>query len=202
MKKRVIPVVIVVVIGILVIISNLQPSSLEDNFDFYYIEPIPETEFISEKMTVSDHSAFVYATLSAGTSSAVEGEDEFEICVGEYEGWLKNQLNFNSVTGIEDKYLWSPDYKNIVPYPEHEIKKGSHYYGSVYVGIAPLDCQSISIDGVNATMKRMTFTLNGQPADFYLYYCAVAQNEYPDSVPFVCTTKTGEEIQITNSDVE
>lgn len=91
----------------------------------------------------------------------------------------------------EDQFLLSSEYLNIYDYPESEIKTGSNYYGSVYVGTVPASCQSVTINGIAAEMVRQTFELNGEQADFYLYYCMIEQSEYPEHTEVTVTDENG-----------
>lgn len=97
----------------------------------------------------------------------------------------------------EDNVILSKEYINVFDYPQFEIKDGSSYCGSIYVGTVPIDCKSVEIQGAQATLVEQSFNLNGKMANFYLYYCAIEENEYPDSVSVVCENKDDNKFNIT-----
>lgn len=175
-------------------VPDIRPYEIEDNFDIYTIAPVSGTEFQSEDLKIGEKTAFVYATLSEKT--ALDNKDEYIITVGEVKGIKSNRYEMFSVGAQEDKAILSNEYINIVDIPEHGIKKGKSYYGSVYVGTVPIDCESVEIQGNQATLVEQSFELNGKPAHFYLYYCAVEETEFPDAAVVKCTDKNGNTFDI------
>ncbi len=132
--------------------------------------------------------------LSEGTS--VNGNDEYLIVIGNVRGVNNNRYEMTSFEPQVDKDVLSSEYINVFDFPQYEIKKGNSYLGSIYVGTVPIDCKSVEIQGKQATLVEQSFELNGKQANFYLYYCAVEENEYPDSVSVVCENKNGEKVNI------
>lgn len=190
--------VLIPIFLIALFVDSFIPSDIYDGT--FYINPVNNIEFMSKSYDVGKYRVCVYACLNDDAS--LEGDDEFVITVAKLEGTLKNKYNIYTYSPQTDEEVLSPEYKYIVDFPTHEVKSGSRYYGSVYTGIAPADCESITIGGVEAEMERFTFDLNGKPADFYLYYCVIEQNEYPDELPVICRRTNGEQLSISSVDGE
>lgn len=196
-KKTILITVIFLIIAVLSV-NELIPQSIDN--EFYNINVSDNIEYQSELTDIHNKQYGVYAFLNDEPSET--GNRQFVISVLEIKGIFKNQESLVSYSPLTDDYILNPEYKNIVNMPEREIKNGSKYYGSVYCGIAPLDCKEITVDGKKADLHRMTFEINGKTADFYLYYCVTEQNEYPESCKLICTKESGEKIQIIAEDGE
>ncbi|MCH5190711.1 MAG: hypothetical protein J1F23_00960 [Oscillospiraceae bacterium] len=187
---------IFIIIAIAVLINSFLPRDLEDGF--FDISGINSVEYQSELIDVGNKKYGVYAFLNENATDT--GNDEFVISVIEVKGILKNKYDLISYNPQSDDFIIDPQYENIVNFPEYEIKTGSKYYGSVYCGIAPINCNEIIIDGERANMERMTFDINGNKADFYLYYCILKQDEYPDDIQVICADENGEKFEIKTVD--
>ncbi|MGN0521389.1 MAG: hypothetical protein ACI4IQ_01990 [Eubacterium sp.] len=171
-KKKIILIMISIalaVILILNIVSRCTPIDIHDGF--FYINPSNSIEFQTDNYTIGKTTVCGYVTLNEGTSDT--GEDEFIITVAKVEGFFKNQYKIYSCETATDEELKNPTYFNISYAPNLEIKKSSNYYGSVYCGIVPSRCKSITFNGVEAVLKRFTFNYNGTDVDFKYYFCAI-----------------------------
>lgn len=174
--------------------NYIKSYSIQDNMEIYNIYPINGTEFQSENLEVGNETVFIYSTLSEET--ALDNKDEYIITIGKVGGKNNNRYEIYSHSPQEDEAILSEEYINIYDFPQYEIKKGSEYFGSIYAGTVPIDCKSVTIQGKQATLVEQSFNLNGNNADFYLYYCAVNENVYPDSVSVVCEKDDGSKINI------
>lgn len=190
----ILPVLLIIIVVSYFFENYVSSYDIQDNSDFYDFDSVVSTEFQSEDIILGDKTAFVYSTLSQGTS--FNNDDEFIIALGEVTGINSNRYEFFSFEPQEDSAILSDEYINIYDYPQLELKSGDTYYGSVYVGTVPADCESVEIQGHQATLVEQSFDLNGETANFYLYYCAVEESEYPDSVSVICETKTGKTFDI------
>lgn len=181
MKKRIL-VVIAVLVSVFIIgsiVENLKPKDIRDEM-FFNINPVEETEFISDIYKINKENLCTYAFLNS--ASADNGNDEFVITVAKLEGIRNNRYEIYSFAPQKDDILLNPSYNNISYYPDYEVKKGDNYYGSVYMGIIPADCKKLTIDGTDAVLKKYSIKLNGKTADFIFYSCFVEQKSYPESV--------------------
>lgn len=190
--------VLIPIFLILSFINSFFPLSVYD--DINGMEPANGIEYFSEEYKVGNHTIAIYACLDANASEY--DTDQFVINVAEIKGPLKNRYYLYSNSFLPDEMLLNPEYKYIVDFPEYEVKSSSRYYGSVYTGIAPADCESITIGGAEAEIERFTFDYNGKTADFYLYYCVIEQNEYPDTLPVICQRTNGELLSVSSVDGE
>lgn len=194
---RYILLVFIIVILVDVLISELTPLSAAESYgknEFVNREQLYGTDFQSEDLEINGKKYFIYTTLD---NSASNGEkNQFVITVGEVTGIRNNRYTIKSFEPQETENCLSNEYINVYDSPQYEIKKGSKYFGSIYVGTVPIDCKSVTIQGKQATLVEQSFNLNGNNADFYLYYCAVSENTYPDSVSVVCEKEDGSKINI------
>lgn len=190
-NKKVIALSLIFIVIVALIIDAFIPRNLDD--DFYNTDVINDVKYQSDLKDIKNKEYGVYAFLSDSDDSE---RDEFVISVLEVSGILKNKNSLVSYYPQIDDYVLNPKYQNMVNLPEWEIKKGSKYYGSIYCGIAPLDCKGIIIDGNDAKLHRMTFEINGKKADFYIYSCMIEENKYPENARMICTTQEGKRIQI------
>lgn len=174
--------------------NNVKPYKIQDNFDIYDFVPISGTEFQSENLVVGKKTAFVYSALSEGT--ALNNKDEYIITIGKVTGINNNRYEIFSFTPQEDNFILSNKYLNVFDYPQFEMKSGNSYYGSVYVGTVPLSCTSVTINNNKAQLVRQTFELNGKPADFYLYYGVVEEEQYPDNVDVIVSDTDGHKYSV------
>lgn len=194
-------IVLLPVFLILSFINSFFPLTVYD--DINGMEPANGIEYFSEEYKVGKKTVAIYACLDAASEYVDnQGDNQFVINVAEIKGPLKNRYYLYSNSFLPDEMVLNPEYKYIVDFPEYEVKSNSKYYGSVYTGIAPADCESITIGGVEAEMERFTFDLNGKAADFYLYYCVIEQDEYPDELPVICRRTNGELLSISSVDGE
>ena len=191
-KSKVLVFTIIILASVFVVFDVFKSENVHD--DAFDINCVNNIEYQSENIDVDNNTVFVYATLNDNSSEY--DTDEFVICVGQVEGILKNKYRLYSYRGIPENYISTPDLRYIVDFPEYSLKSGSSYYGSVFVGIAPLDCKSINIDGAEAYLKRMTFDINGTKVDFYLYYCVVEQDKYSDHADVIYTNNNGKQFKI------
>lgn len=191
-RNKVLIFAIIILVSTFFVFDILESESLYNNA--FEINCVNNIEYQSENIGVDNNTVFVYAALNDNSSEY--NTDEFIICVGQVEGILKNKYRLYSYRGIPENYIYTPDLRNIVNFPEYTLKKGSNYYGSVFVGIAPLDCKSINIDGTEANLKRMTFEINGTKVDFYLYYCVFEQDEYSNYADVIYTNNDGKQFKI------
>ena len=178
--------------------NNVKSYNIQDNFDIYDFVPISGTEFQSEDLVVGKKTAFVYSALSEGT--ALNNKDEYIITIGKVTGINNNRYEIFSFTPQEDKFILSNKYLNVFDYPQFEMKSGNSYYGSVYVGTVPLSCTSVTINNNKAQLVRQTFELNGKPADFYLYYCVVEEEQYPENVDVIVSDTDGHKYSVSTVD--
>lgn len=189
--------IILLLLPIYLIISTLsffienyvKPYDIQDNASLYDYVPVSGTEFQSENLNVGNKTAFVYSTLSEKT--AMNNKDEYIITIGKVYGVNNNRYEMFSFFPQVDDIILSDEYINVFDYPQLEVKRGKKYYGSIYAGTVPINCKSVEIQGVKATLVEQSFNLNGKPANFYLYYCAVEESESPDSASVVCELKDG-----------
>lgn len=190
--------VIIVIIVSILCVNAFIANPLSNELDFWGVRPKNNVEFISESVDIKDKEYFVYSALSDGSEN--NNIDQYVIAVGKISGINNNKYDLFSYSEQDDNALLSPKYLNIYDYPEAEIKTGSNYYGSVYVGTVPDSCQSVTINGLAATMVHQTFELNGKPANFYLYYCIVEQNEYPHNTEVIVTDENGSSYSVSTVD--
>lgn len=188
----------VIIVSTFFVYDTLKSESLYN--DAFEISCVNGIEYQSEHMDIGNNTVFVYAALNDNSSEY--NTDEFIVCVGGVKGILNNKYRIYSYREIPDGYILNPDIRNIVNIPEYSLKKGTDYYGSVFVGIAPLDCKSIVIDGVNSHLKRMSFEINGNQVNFNLYYCVVPKNEYSDNVDFVYINNDNQKFSVQTHDGE
>lgn len=194
-KKFLLFVYIFAFIAICFVVENdIMPYSIQDNFDVFDVVPVNGTEFQSEDLEVNGKYAFIYTTVSEKTS--LDNKDEYIIIVGRVRGINNNRYEMKSFSPQIDSDVLSNEYVNIFDSPQFEMKRGNSYYGTIYVGTVPIDCKSVEIQGNKATLVEQSFNLNGKKANFYLYYCAIEENEYPSSVSVVCENKNGEKFNI------
>lgn len=197
-RKRAFVITILTILAVALIIDSFIPRGIEDGF--FDVSGINTVQYKSELVDIRNRKYGVFAFVNENATDT--GDDEFVISTIEVKGILKNKYDIASYSPQLDDFIVNPKYENIVDFPEWEIKRGSKYFGSVYCGIAPTDCKEITIDGEKANMERMTFDINGQKADFYLYYCVIKQDEYPDNIELICTNENGEEFRIESVDGE
>lgn len=195
-RNKVLTIAVIILVSVFFVFDILKPESIYN--DAFEINCVNNIEYQSENISVDNNTVFVYTALNDNSSEY--STDEFVICIGQVKGILKNKYSLYSYRGIPENYISAPDIRNIVNFPEYSLKKGSHYYGSVFVGIAPLDCQSINIDGIEAHLESMTFEINGTEANFYLYYCVVEQDEYSDFADVIYTSNNGKQFKIEAAD--
>lgn len=191
----VLPILFIVIVFSYFIENNVKSYDVQDNSDVYDFVPVNGTEFQSENLSLGNKTAFIYSTLSEKT--ALNNKDEYIITIGKVNGINNNRYEIFSFVPQEDNIILSNEYINVFDYPQFEVKNGSSYYGSIYVGTVPIDCKSVEIQGTKATLVEQSFNLNGKFANFYLYYCAIEENEYPTSVSVVCESKDGSTFKIT-----
>lgn len=192
MKKKIVLLsvtALLIIVAVALCVDAVMPNPLRNELDFLGIQPKNNVEFTSESVAVNGKEYFVYAALN--DSAAENGDDQYIIAIGRISGINNNKYELLSYNEEEDQFLLSSEYLNIYDYPESEIKTGSNYYGSVYVGTVPASCQSVTINGIAAEMVRQTFELNGEQADFYLYYCMIEQSEYPEHTEVTVTDENG-----------
>lgn len=192
MKKKIVLLsvtALLIIVAVALCVDAVMPNPLRNELDFLWIQPKNNVEFTSESVAVNGKEYFVYAALN--DSAAENGDDQYIIAIGRISGINNNKYELLSYNEEEDQFLLSSEYLNIYDYPESEIKTGSNYYGSVYVGTVPASCQSVTINGIAAEMVRQTFELNGEQADFYLYYCMIEQSEYPEHTEVTVTDENG-----------
>lgn len=192
MKKKIVLLsvtALLIIVTVALCVDAVMPNPLRNELDFLGIQPKNNVEFTSESVAVNGKEYFVYAALN--DSAAENGDDQYIIAIGRISGINNNKYELLSYNEEEDQFLLSSKYENIYDYPESEIKTGSNYYGSVYVGTVPSSCRSVTINGIAAEMVRQTFELNGEQADFYLYYCMLEQGEYPDHAEVTVTDENG-----------
>lgn len=181
--------VFIVIIVSILCVNAFMPNPLREELDFWGVQPKNNVEFTSESVAVNGKEYFVYAALN--DSAAENGDNQYIVAIGRISGIRNNKYELLSYNEEEDQFLLSSEYLNIYDYPESEIKTGSNYYGSVYVGTVPASCRSVTINGIAAEMVHQTFELNGEQADFYLYYCIIEQSEYPNNTEVIVTDENG-----------
>lgn len=191
----ILPILLIIFILLFFIENNVKSYDIQDNSDVYDFVSVNGTEFQSENLNLGNKIAFVYSTLSEKT--ALNNKDEYIITIGKVNGINNNRYEMFSFVPQEDNIILSSEYINIFDYPQFEMKNGSSYCGSIYVGTVPIDCKSVEIQGTKATLVEQSFDLNGKIANFYLYYCAIEENAYPTSVSVVCESKDGSTFEIT-----
>lgn len=195
-KTKQIVVLIIIIVLISCVVNVFLPTKITDGF--YEVNVSDGIEYKSNKYRELNKKQYgLYAFLNDSLES---NKKEFVISVLEVKGILKNKENLISYSPQLTEEVLNPQYKNIVNFPEYAIKNGSNYYGYVFCGIVPLDCKSITIDGNEAELHRMTFELDGQKADFYVYFCVIEQNQYTENFELICTTQSGEKIEIVSID--
>lgn len=168
-------------------VNPFLPEPLDAQLEFWDISPKEGMVFQSEDLNIGSKTYFIYAALC--TENTDDSQDKYVVAVGEIKGIRKNK--YDIWTTSSDPYLSIIDYSYVSNYPEFEVKKGSKYLGSIYVGIVPASCTSVTIDNEPAKMVRQTFQLNGQSVDFYLYYCAIEQSQEPDQAAIIVTDLNG-----------
>lgn len=180
LKKRVLVIIAVVLCFFIVgsVIKNMMPKDIKDD-TFYEINPIENTEYLSDIHTIGKESFCTYAFLNE--NGADNGDDEFVITIAKIEGILNNRYNIYVFDPIDNDWLINPSYFNISHKPQYEVKKGDKYYGSVYVGILPADCKSVTVQGQKAILKNYSIDLNGKEANFVFYCCFVEESSYPEN---------------------
>lgn len=184
-----VPFVIIIIIAF-IFIDSMRPEPLADSLEFWGISPKDNIEYTSEKLYIDDKCFFVY--------SALNSNDTYTIAVGDIKGKRLNKYNIRSYREIDDSQLMLSDYSeksNISNFPELEIKKGSEYIGGIYAGTVPSTCDSVLVNGVPAKMAKQTFQQNGKTVDFYLYYCAI---ENDDEVELTIKDKDGTTYNVTS----
>lgn len=191
----VLPILLIIFLLSYFIENNVKSYDIQDNANIYSFSSVKGTEFQSENLNVGDKTAFIYTTLSEKT--ALNNKDEYIITIGKVRGINDNRYEMFSFEPQVDETILSDEYINIFDYPQFEIKNGNSYYGSIYVGTVPIDCKSVKIQGTKATLVEQSFDLNGKTAKFFLYYCAIEEDTYPDSVSVTCECKDGKIINIT-----
>ena len=177
MKKQKIKRIGFIVISLAIIITaficvdSLLPEPIEKSLEFWGINPKDNSEYMDEELYIHDKQFFVY------TAVDTDGEnDVYTITTGDIKGPKLNKYEIVSNSEIEDIKLNVSEYSEnlyISNYPEREIKKGSKYLGSIYVGIVPATCSSVLINGHEAKIVYQSFNLNGTDVAFNLYYCAI-----------------------------
>ncbi len=176
MKKAIrIIAVILCVIFIIELCSKLTPHPLEDSP--FYATPVAGTTFESDYHKIGNVTLGIYTFI--GDQYADNGDDEFVITIVERTGIRNNQYVISLNEPQSDEVLVSPEYSNINKYPQREVKKGKKYYGSVYVGIAPPNYKTLTIDGHEMTLKKMSLTLNNKKCEFFLYYGFIVDDNPP-----------------------
>lgn len=190
--------IVILVVAVLAVIDLLSPVTLSEELEFWNVWPKEGTEYISETVPINGKNYFVYSAVSEGTG--LNGKDEYIILTGKVGGINNNSYNIFSYSGQDDKIIGATEYLNVYDFPHDEIKKGKNYFGSVYVGTVPITCTSVEIQGVQATMAKQSFTLNGQDVSFYLYYCIIEEPEYPDNATVIVTDMDGSKYSVYNAD--
>lgn len=190
--------VVVLIAGIIVVAELIKPVTLGEELEFWSIVPKNDTEYISDNIEIGNNTLFVYSVLNDGT--AENDKDQYIIAVGNIKGLKNNKYSIAEYWEQEDKLLTSSSYLNIYDYPEIEVKNGKDYIGSLYVGTVPITCTSVTIQGESATMVEQSFDLNGEKADFYLYYCVVKEAEYTDSADVKVTDENGKQYSVSTVD--
>ena len=159
---------LVIIITAFMFVDSLLPEPIEKSLEFWGITPKDNSEYMDEELSIHDKQFFVYTAVDS------DGEnDVYTITTGDIKG-PKYEIVSNSE--IEDIQLKVSEYSEnlyISNYPEREIKKGSKYLGSIYVGIVPATCSSVLINGHEAKIVYQSFNLNGTDVAFNLYYCAI-----------------------------
>lgn len=193
-NKQIKPRAAAAIVGVIVLLlagfwiaDDLQPVTLDEQLEFWNIYPKDGMSFQSENMAINGTDYFVYAALSDGT--AEDGSDEYVITAGRMKGIRKNQydiFSYSSVGNAADLVNNTP-YSNISVCPQEMIKTSSKYFGSIYYGLIPASCTSLTVNGQPAKLVRQTFAVDGQTADFKLYYCAIEQSRYPKQDEIVYT---------------
>lgn len=197
-KAGIVFLVVLIIASILIAVDMLKPVTLNQELEFWDVWPKEGTEYMSEEMQISDDPYFVYSAVSEGTG--LNGKDEYVILIGKKRGIGNKSYDVATYWPQADETLETTEYLNIYNSPEKEIKKGSNYFGSLYVGTVPANCTSIEIQGVQATMVKQSFTLNGNDVSFYLYYCIIEEPEYPDKATVIVTDMDGSKYSVYNAD--
>lgn len=188
----IIPLIIIVT---LVGINTILPEPLSDSLDFWNITPKDNIEYISDELYVKDKKFFVYSALNSNIDS---DNDFYIIAVGDITGLKSNKYSIISYREIEDSQLTVTEYSekmNVSNFPEIEVKNRSEYQGSIYVGTVPSTCSSVLVNDTKAEMVKQEFQLNGKDVDFYLYYCAL-ENE--DEVNLTISDENGTDYYVTS----
>ena len=165
--------VILCVIFVIELSSRLTPHPLEDSP--FYATPVDGTTFESDYHKMGNKYYGVYTYV--GDKLADNGDDEFVITIVERTGIRNNQYVISVNAPQDDETLLSPDYFTILNYPQLEVKRGKKYYGSIYVGVAPTNYKTLTINGNKMTLKKMSLTLNNKKCEFYLYYGFIKESK-------------------------
>ncbi len=190
--KKILPIIAVVVL-IALVIDAFLPQPYSPAFDSSEI--VEGTEFRSPFVKI--HNKEYCVTSCVIKNESEDGKEIFTVSALERYGILHNKEKFKTDSEIPLEELLDPQYKNIRAVYDCEIKRGSHYYGFVYSGIAPLDCKEITVNGKKAGLEKMSLMINGKQADFNIYYCIIESEVYIDRVEMVCTDANGEQHIIT-----
>ena len=186
MKKKVL-IALAAVVVLALAVEAFLPQPYSPAFDPSSIAA--GTEFRSPFVKIHNKE---YCVMSCVIKDAdADGNDMFTVSTMERYGILHNKEKFKTDSEIPLENLLEPTYDKISAAHDCEIKRGNHYYGFVYAGIAPPDCKAITINGHKANLEKMSLTINGQQADFYLYDCIIESDKYPEHAEIVCTDTNG-----------
>lgn len=197
-KAGIVFLAVLIIALIIIAVDMLKPVTLSQELEFWDICPKEDTVYISETVPINGKNYFIYSTVSEGTG--LNGKDEYVILTGKVDGINNNSYDIFSYWGQGDEVLDTTKYLNVYDSPNDEIKKGKNYFGSVYAGTVPITCTSVEIQGVQATMVKQSFTLNGNDVSFYLYYCIIEEPEYPDKATVIVTDMDGSKYSVYNAD--
>ncbi len=186
--KKIIPIIAVVIL-IALAINAVLPQQYSPAFDSSMI--VEGTEFRSPFVKIHNKEYCVFSCVIKDADA--DGNDIFTISTMERYGILHNKEKFKTDTEIPLEDLIDPQYKNISTVYDCEIKKGNHYYGFVYAGIAPLNCKEIIINGQKAGIEKMSLMINGKQTEFMLYYCIIDSESYIEQTEIICIDSHGEQ---------
>ena len=192
--KKILPIIAVVVL-IALVIDSFLPQPYSPAFDASTIAE--GTEFRSPFVKIRNKEYCVFSCVIK--DAYADGNDVFTISTMERYGILHNKEKFKTGSEIPLEELLDPQYETMSAVNDCEIKRGNHYYGFSYAGIAPLDCKEITIDGHKAGLEKMSLTINGKQAEFNLYYCIIESDVYIDHAEMICTDTNGEQHRITDT---
>lgn len=155
---------------------EVKPISIYDTAECKdFVSHNPERQVISRPY--GKNKTFVYLT------STYDKNNEFYVFLGQKEGFLKNRANIHYTWAIDDDELLEPE--NNVP-EEKAIcwsNGNGNYSDFVYYGIVPINTKKVLIDGKEAKLNPMVFSLlNDEEKDVKIkFYYLVVDNEKNES---------------------